>query len=334
MVTIVEIAEATGVPIKTAARILSGETKRSKHRDKVLACAEKMGYVRDEHAATMRTGKSPLIGLVVPSIDNPFYTSSIQTFHDRLRESDFAMMLACSFGDHDTISEVLERLRAYKVSGVIFNGSEGDFSEEHQVLLARMQEEGRPVVLIGRERGELPVDQVNIDNRSAVNAAVDHLAERGFKHPAFIGGDPDNATIRQRLKGFKAGVKEHGFTYRDEWISMGPTGAAEVKERVNWLVSRERRPDALVCVNDLTAISALKACLEEGLRVPKDIAIIGFDDIEAAQYTHPALTSLHQPMEQIITESTQLLIARLEGRETGPPKKRLYEPTLVVRGST
>jgi DNA-binding LacI/PurR family transcriptional regulator len=115
---------------------------------------------------------------------------------------------------------------------------------------------------------------------------------------------------------------------------MGPGEAASVKERVNWLVTRERRPDALVCMNDVTAISAMKASLEQGLRVPEDIGIIGFDDIEAAQFTHPGLTTLHQPMEQIIRESVQLLIARLAGTEKGPTKKRLYKPELIVRGST
>lgn len=333
--TIYEIANKAGVSPKTAARILSGETKRSKGREAVLAWAERLGYVRNASAANLRTGRSQLIGLIVPFIDNPYYTRIIQEFHDALAQVGFKALVSCSFGQTGDIVSSLKVYQAHSVDGILFNGSEGELTTEITTMLSQFQESGKPVILVGRYVDALQVDQVNLDNQKGIAQAVQHLVDRGHRGLAFLGGSRHNRTMQARSEGFVTTLRELGLEVRDDWMSFGETTLADAQGRAGALLGQKgNRPEAIVCGNDLLAMAALKACRRHRLSVPGEVAITGFDDIEQASLCEPELTTVRQPIPRIARECVDQLLRRLNGEGAGEPRRLLYQPELVIRESS
>lgn len=337
MPTIYEIAEKAGVSPKTAARILSGETKRSKGRKAVLEWAGKLGYVRNAHAANLRTGRSQLVGLLVPYIDNPYYTHVIQEFHDALVDRDFQVIVACSFGKSEEIVAALKVFRSYNVDGIFFNGSEGKFTGEITDLLGKFEEAGKPVTLIGRNRGRLAVDQADVENAAGIAKAVSYLSGKGHRRIAFVGGRKSNRTMQARCEGFRRGLRDAGRPDCDEWVSLGEASPADAGRRATEILNPGKddsdRPSAIVCGNDLMAMGVIKAILKSERKVPEDVSVTGFDDIEQASLFIPGLTTLRQPIDRIARDCVKQFVQRLSEKDFGKPRQFLYEPELVVRES-
>jgi LacI family transcriptional regulator len=333
MATIYEVAKQAGVSPKTAARILAGDEGRPKNRERVLAAARKLGYVRNQQAANLRSGKSGLIGVIVPDISNPFYPVFIQSIHDTVAGYGYQILLSSTFGK---ISEEVHALRTFEVNrveGIILNASEGEGDEACDSLIQRFIERGVPVVLAGRPARSLPVDEIVIRNASATKRATNYLLKIGRKQIAFISGARDKAGSFERLEGFQDALKEAGITPNPLWIHYGDFTAESGKQQTHQLLSGNSRPTAIVAANDLLALGAIRACHELKLRVPQDVAIIGFDDIAVAQLVTPALTTLQQPQRQIAREVVALMMQRIQSKDLSAPRRLAYEPELVIRES-
>ena len=334
MATIYEISEASGVSPKTVARILAGESKRSKNRDKVLKCARDLGYVRNANAANLRTGKTSLVGVLVPFIDNPYYTQFAQELHNALAKHHLQPLIACSFGRTMEFNSALKAFRSYNVDAILINSSQGSLSEETSELLNYFQSVKKPLMLIGRSSENPTIDQADIDNSNGIEKIVDYLVAKGHTRIAFIGGRASSLTPSARLRGYRLGMEKAGLPISDKLISLGEGSPQDAAQRVQQLLAETSpRPTALVCNNDMMAIAAIKTCRRAGLRVPEDIAVTGFDDIEFASMMEPALTTLHQPISQIASDCVKRLVERLHAEEPPVPRQFLYETELVVRDS-
>lgn len=334
MATIYEIAEKAGVSPKTAARILAGESKRSKHHERVLEWARRLGYVRNVSAANLRSKRTQLVGLLVPFVDNPYYTQVIQAFHDTLGDRGFRVLLACSFGQSDEILSALDLFRSYGVDGILVNGSEGELPAEATRRLQQFRDEKRAVILIGRNSEEHALDQADVANAAGIAAMVDHLVERGHQRIGFIGGSPSNGANQARHEGYLRGLANHRLEARDEWASSGTATPEDAGRRALGVLAGDPRPTALVCGNDLMALGVLKACREAGMEVPGELAVTGFDDIAAASLVVPGLTTMRQPYGQLARACTELLEGRIHAESPDPPTRLLLDTRLVVRGST
>jgi len=332
MANIYEIAESAGVSSNTAARILAGGSKRSKHHAKVLACAKALGYVRNQQAANLRTGRSRLIGILVPHIDNPFYTKFLQEMHDALIGKGYQSLIACSFGKSNDMLAALKLFETYNVDGIALDISEGTLTPEINQLLQRMRKRKRPVVITGAQLHDIDYDHLYLDNKSALAKLVRHLSLRGHKTVGFLGGMADNLNIKNRLDSLKQSLREQGLTIRPEWIALGNPALPAVLQRAHQLLHSDDRPSALVCTSDMIAMAAMRAATEVGLRVPQDIAISGFDDIEQAGLMTPGLTTLRQPMGVMAKDIVELLLRPKKPREKAVQEKR-YEAELIIRES-
>jgi DNA-binding LacI/PurR family transcriptional regulator len=333
MVTICEVATLAQVSPKTAARILAGESGRPGNHEKVMTAARKLGYVRNQQAANLRSGKSGLLGVIVPDITNPFYPVFFQTIHDIASALGYQILLSSTFGKLKDEIHALRMFEVNRVEGIVLNASEGESDEECDAILNRFLARGVPVVLAGRPARGLKVDEIVLRNVEAVERAVAYLVKTGHRRLGFIGGAPQNFASQERLRGFTRGLDAAGLKLDTRWITHGDFSADSGRRQALTQLALTPRPTALVAMNDSLAIGALKACEELRLRVPHDVAVTGFDDITLAPLVNPALTTLRQPQEQIARECVNLLINRIKTGKLGPPKKLIYDPDLIVRAS-
>jgi DNA-binding LacI/PurR family transcriptional regulator len=334
MSTIYEVAHLAGVSPKTAARILAGESPKSKNRAFVLKCAGQLGYVRNQQAANLRIGKSGLVGILVPYIDNPFYTKFLQEMHNALRTHNSQCLIACSFGKSENMLAALHHFEAYNIDGLVVDVNEGSLSPQTQEILQHMQRRGRPVIITGAQLPNKYYDHFYLDNINAMDKVVRHLSSRGHKLIGFVGGIESNPNIHSRLDGLKKAIKSLKLTTKDEWIGLGDSSAAAVQQRAFQILRLPKRPTAIACTSDMIAIAVMKAAHELNLQVPRDIAVVGFDDIDIASLSNPGLTTVKQPM-QVMAQDIGILLAEKQ-RKAKESKLfvRHYEPELIIREST
>ncbi|MDX2186463.1 MAG: LacI family DNA-binding transcriptional regulator [Opitutaceae bacterium] len=333
MATIYEIADKAGVSPKTAARILAGESLKSKHRTQVLACADELGYVRNQQAANLRTGRSRLVGVLVPYIDNPFYTSFLQEVHNALSSKRYHALIACSFGEAETMLDAMRLFEAYNIDGLVLNVSEGELTPPVLTRLREMQRREKPVIIAGGPKQNTPHDHFFLDDPRAMGLAVNHLAERGHRKIAFLGATETNPTIQNRLSGYRLALKRLQIDPNPTWVSLGDASLHHVSDRVRAILRGKDKPTAFVCTSDMIAMAAIRTAVGEGLRVPKDVAVVGFDDIDQAAYMNPSLTTMRQPIHEMAEAIVELALHRLESNAL-PVQQRRYDAQIVVRDST
>ena len=332
MATIYEVAKAANVSPKTAARILAGESSRPQNRERVMAAAKRLGYVRNQQAANLRSGKSGLLGLIIPSITNPYYPWFFQAIHDIALQRGYQILLSSVSGGHDEVVRALRMMEANQVEGLLFNMSEWDDRESLEILerfLARKQ----PVINGGTNLGKLEADEIVIKNATGVAKATNYLIKTGHKKVAFISGPQVALGNRERLEGYTKSMKSAGLKVKEGWICEGTADFEEGLDLAMNLLRRSDRPSAIVCATDLIAIGALKAAHALGLSVPGDVAVTGFDDIPWARLATPSLTTLRQPQNRIAKESVNLLVDRIAEGDVSNPKRLMFEPDLIIRES-
>ena len=226
----------------------------------------------------------------------------------------------------------LKMFRSYNVDGVFLNGSEGELTPEIMGLLEQFQNIGKPVMLSGCNRGSIVVDQANA---VGIVKVVTYLARQGHERIAFVGGRKANATQNARLEGFQEGLEKCGIPRNDAWISFGETSPIDAGRRCAKILAttEPKRPTAIVCGNDIMAMGVIKTILKSGLKVPKDMAVTGFDDIEQASLFVPGITTLRQPIDRIALDCVNLFARRVAESDFSNPQQLLHEPELVVRES-
>ena len=302
-VTSTDVARAAGVSQAVVSRAFSPEGKiADKTRAKVLSVAKKLGYHPNALARSLVTQRSGLVGVIIGDITNPFYAPVLMELSKRLGAEGREVLLL-NVEDDDSLKGALERAQAYRVEAVIATAI---------TLSSRMVEtfskSGIPVILFNRYTGRGDVYAVSCDNVAGGARVADAFIGAGHTRFAFIGGKPDTSTNRDRREGFAARLRERGFelgaaieqAYSYRW---GFEGAKA-------LYSDQSAPDALFCNNDTVALGALDALrFELGLKVPEDVSVIGFDDIEAASWPVYALTTIRQETGAMIEATVGLLEA-------------------------
>ncbi|GAB5562205.1 MAG: LacI family DNA-binding transcriptional regulator [Synoicihabitans sp.] len=332
MATIYEVAEAAGVSPKTAARILAGASARAKNRDSVMAAAKKLGYVRNQQAANLRSGKSGMIGLIIPSITNPYYPWFFQRVHDAALRKGYQVLLSSVSGGHNEVVKALHMMEANRVEGLLFNMSEWDDRESLDIL-ERFIERRQPVIIGGTNLGKLAADEIVIKNVEAVEKATHYLIKTGHKKIAFISGPLAALGNRERLEGYLLAMKKAKLPVREGWACEGSGDFEEGLDGGLSLLRRDDAPTAIVCSTDLAAMGVLKAAAILDLKVPEDVAVTGFNDLPWARLTNPSLTTLRQPLNRIVRETINLLVERIQSGEVSNPRRLVYEPELVIRDS-
>jgi LacI family transcriptional regulator len=326
-----DVAERAGVSVGTVSNVLNNPAKVSpKSVERVLAVIEELGYVRNEAARQLRAGRSTTIGLIVLDVRNPFFTDVARGAEDEAARHSLSVILGNSDEDSAREAAYLDLFEEQRVHGVLISPY-GDVSHR----LSRLRSRGIPAVLVDRVSDDERFSSVSVDDVAGGRLAVGHLLDTGRRRIAFAGGPFGIRQVSDRYTGALAAVSGHPDASL-EVLELTALTVLEGHRAGEALLARPpaERPDAVFAANDLVAMGLLQALVMPGsIRVPDDIALIGFDDIDFSSAAVVPLSSVRQPSQLIGRTALQLLIE--EAADPGlAPRQRVFQPELVVRAST
>ncbi|MFB9376523.1 LacI family DNA-binding transcriptional regulator [Kineococcus gynurae] len=331
-VGIKDVAREAGVSVGTVSNVLNRPDKVTPAvREQVEATIRRLGYVRNESARQLRAGSSRTIALVVLDVANPFFADVISGAEEAAEDVGALVVVANSAGDPGREARHLARLEAQQVMGVLLSPVRTQTSEEVDGIDLR----STPVVLVDRGTASSRAPSVAVDDVRGGELAGAHLRARGHTSIAFVGGPEHLAQVRDRLAGLRlaahGGARVEVLTVPDLSIRAGSAAAAQLF--ATW-PGREGRPTAVFCANDLLALGVLNECIRRGVRVPDDLAIVGYDDISFAGTAAVPLTSVRQPREQLGRTAVELLLETVADPGGGRRRHVLFTPDLVERESS
>lgn len=329
-VSVRDVAVAASVSVGTVSNVLNRPDKVAAETvARVLAAIEELGFVRNDAARQLRAGRSRSIGLVVLDAGNPFFADVARGAETRAQEDGLSVLLGNSDDDASREAGYLDLFREQRVNGVLITPASGTADK-----LARMQDAGTPVVLVDHEIPGSTFCSVSVDDVEGGYLAVRHLLEIGRRRIAFIGGPASIAQVTNRLRGARRAVDEAPDASL-EVIEMPALTVLNGRAAGEALVERAVRPDAIFAANDLLAVGLLQAfSMFNTLRVPEDIALIGYDDIDFASATVVPLSSIRQPAQLIGHTAVELLLRSISDPGGDYERNVRFRPELVVRQST
>jgi LacI family transcriptional regulator len=327
-VSIQDVARVAGVSSATVSRVLTGaRSVRPDSAAAVHAAVAQLNYRPNQLGRALRRQTSLVIGMVVPSIDNPFFPAVIQTVERNLRERGYALLLSTSEDDPQVEAERVEMLVDRQVDGLLISPCRRSESKDAVVDAA-----GRvPLVQIDRAIDGRSIDFIGVDDAWGIASIVDLITDMKPRYVAYLGGKLTNWSGNARHAAFRALTSERRRHLRTV-IRLGEFSEAWGHEAAIELLSSDKPPDAFVCGNDLIAVGVVEACEELGLNVPSDVVVSGYDDIPLARMCRPPLTTVRQPVDELSARAVELLLDRTrEPRRR--PRQVLLKTDLVIRNS-
>jgi LacI family transcriptional regulator len=324
--TIADVARAAGVSIATVSRVLSPgavpHPVRADTADRVRQAARRLNFVPSPLARGLAARRSGLIGLVVPDLADPHYPQIASGVEDGARQAEMGVLICNTLGEIERLAEYLQLLEARRVDVIVLSGATSLSGVELQMV----QRCSVPMVLIGRPAIPVPWPHVSIDNHMGARLATHHLLAIGRTRVVHLSGPPTQTTMADRSRGY---MEEMDGRVLDIVESNGTPddGYARLRARLD----REPRPDAVFAATDRLAIAALALAADRSLHVPRDLAVVGFDDIPLARQLRPALSSVSQPAYELGSVAIEIA-RRLGAGEAVQP--RVLAPRLIEREST
>ncbi|MDZ7822877.1 MAG: LacI family DNA-binding transcriptional regulator [Ahrensia sp.] len=299
-------------------------------REKVKARAIEMGYIYNRRAASLRTQKSGILGVVVHDIMNPFYGEILRAIEMELDRSRQTFILSNHYDRVEKQRDFIETLMQLGADGVIMSPAIDTPPED----IARMQKNGMPAVFIARSVQDVDMPVFRGDDKFGINLATNHLIALGHKRIAFIGGTDKTSTGRDRYEGYVSAMRKAGLETKNDWRIEGPRSKAAGFEAASQFLTLQDKPTAAVCWNDLVAIGLMNGIARAGLTPGVDISVTGYDDLEEAAIATPALTTVHNGQPEVGRLAARALLDRIEGKHTPDGELTLIKPELHIRQST
>jgi DNA-binding LacI/PurR family transcriptional regulator len=325
-----DVARAAGVSVKTVSNVLADHVHVSEGtRGRVLAAVEQLGYRVNPFASRLRSGRTGVIAFALPHLYQPYFGDVAERVIAEGERRGLTVVIEPTDALADREHAVLSGARRQQVDGAILSPAALGVAE-----LQAVRVEG-PLVLLGPRLEAPPADQVVMDDRGASRTAVAHLLASGRRRIAAVGTTPDGGSADEREAGYRDALAAAGvpvdpalLLQAPDWDRRSSGAAAAVR-----LLASGAPFDAVFCFNDAMAFGVLRVLASRGLRVPEDVAVVGFDNTEQSRFSTPPLTSVDPGQEQIARTAVELLVQRIEGR-TGPPEVVVADHHLVVRESS
>lgn len=314
----------------TVSRVINGrEGVDAGTQRKVEEAIEALDYVPNRVARGLISHKTETIGLIVPDVVNPFFSPVVRGAETTARKAGYRVLLCNSEGDLRLEREYIEDLVSHRVEGLIIAPANDQSRHSVFPLLRR----DFPVVLIDRALPDLDCDLIVSDSATGARRLVEHLISIGHRDIAHLTDAEDTSTGRERLRGYREGLEAAGIPYREEFVfrtTVDQIGGFRATQQV---LTLDPLPTAIFTVNNMTVVGAMQALRERGMTVPKDMALVCFDDVEHLAVLSPFLTVIDQPAETFGNLGAQLLLERIAGK-AGPRSRRiLLQTDLIIRSS-
>jgi DNA-binding LacI/PurR family transcriptional regulator len=328
--TIFDIAKELSISKSTVSRALTGHPSvKAETRQAVVDLANKLDYQRNMLAISLIKSKSSTIGIIVPEFMTSFFPQIIFGIHAKASDAGYHVLIMQSNESYETEVASAKVLLANQIDGLLVSLSKETRNFEH---LQIFQRKGIPIVFFNRVCEDMEAPKVVVDDYYGAFNAVEHLIKTGKKRIAHLAG-PDTLQIsRKRLHGYLDALKKNNVPVYDDLIIKYDLTLDKVNIYVKHLLDLDHPPDALFAINDPTAIRAIQVIKSKGLRIPEDIAVIGFSNDYGGELMDPSLTTVAQPLEEMGRIATQLLIDQIEKDSTKPILREL-KTRLIIRKS-
>ncbi len=330
MATIYDIAKLAGVSPATVSRALNqkGQVKEET-RKKILEIAEELNYSPNYLARSLKKKRTFTIALIISDVTNPFFTTLARGVEDKASDQGFNTIFCNTDEDPAKEKEYIDLMLKKRVDGlVVASCSNGD-------TLLGLKEKEVPVVLVDRKIEDFDGDSVVGDSKEAAYELIRHLTEvHGFREIAMITGPVTISTSKDRVAGYQRALQEAGIPVKPEWIMMG-----SYKEDFGYQIAtrffgeKKKLPQAVFAGNNFIAIGIVRAARERGIKIPEDLALVVFDDLESASLLYPFLTVAKQPAYTMGSLATQFLLERIEKREIREKREVVLKVETIIRRS-
>ncbi len=331
MATIRDVARRAGVSVATVSHVINDTHYVSPELyQRVMAAVKELNYRPNRLARALSRKAIPLLALVVPDIGNPYWSCVARAVQDVTDQYGYSVIVCSTDGLLQREVRFLRSLSGW-VSGLILH----PYHVTYEHVNPLMGDDVSVVILgdyMSEEEQTSNWDHVHGDNERGAQAAVEHLLGLGHRRIAFIQGPPGTPSSMRRLAGFRRALGSAGLPVDESLLISGDYTREAGREGIMALLAREAPPTAVFCANDLIALGAMETAQQAGWRVPQDISIIGFDDIDEAGRAVPPLTTICQPPRRLGTLAAETLIERINGR--AEPKRVLLQFSLIARQST
>jgi LacI family transcriptional regulator len=327
--TIVEVAQHAGVSITTVSHALSGKRRvAAATRARIEESIRELGYRPNAFARGLRTERSHMVALIIPDITNPYYPTLARAMQDALHAGGYQTLVGSTDGHRDQERSFLNDSLQRRVDGIAFASFETTARMLGSVLDADI-----PLVSIGTTIRHRDVDCVRTDDVAGSLDATAYLIQKGYAPIGMIGGPPGMSPSDHRLEGYRTALGNAGIRCDPRIVATGDFTRAGGATAMGALLRGRVLPRAVFCANDLMAIGAMDAIRDASLRVPDDVAIVGYDDIEAASLVTPDLTTVVNPAYEMGRTCGRLLLERMTGRRDGTRVEVVVPHRLVPRAS-
>lgn len=328
---ITAVARKARVSTATVSRTINDSPSVSpKTAERVRRAIEQLGFYPDVNARALGSGRSSLYGLIISDITNPFFPELVKAFEDVAVTHNKEILIANTNYDRARMERCVTRMLQRKVDGVAIMTSEMD--ERLQEVFSRRK---IPLVFLDIRAAGVGVSSVRIDYRAGMLQAFEHLIELGHKDIAFLTGPLTLASAQVRFETFQQALQQHGMSHDHRRTAEGNHRVEGGYKAMLQVLDSGAKTTAVLCSNDLTAIGAMEAIYEKGLRIPDDISLVGYDDIQLSAYTHPGLTTVSVPRTELA--NTAFLSLLQMGDKTAlrtSGEEHIFTPKLVRRRST
>jgi len=333
VVTVKDIAQHVGVSPSTVSRVLSGANTgmiSGETRKRVLEAAAKLGYTPNTMARALRGKQTKLLGVIVREISDPFFASFISLLITSARDLGYQIVLGHAHSDPQEAIRIGAVLDTRHLDGIFVLGD----LHNDDTALKQLLQSNRVVVAMCRGQNPLWIPKVNVDNFAGVEMMLNHLLQLGHRRIVFIDGGW-LGDLRDRRDAFEQYIKDHNlqadFLCVEAQVNDGDGGYAAMLK----IITRFPRPTAVFAADDMIAIGALKAAMNSGLSVPRDISVVGFDDIYMSRFVTPTLTTVRQPIEEMSNRAMELIVDLIAKHEVAENERSIkIQPELVVRESS
>ena len=339
--TINDVARLARVSTSSVSNLLNGRSQRmrAETRDRIRLAIEELGYTPNLAARQLKTGHSMIIGLIVPSVANPFFGYFARSIEEAAMARGYQVLLGNSDRDPKRERQYAEELWGSGVRGIIFGTS-----LEQYTHLQSLVEKGLHIVAFDRTTrldDHLNIDCIGVDNVQATRLLMKHLISLGHRRIGFVSGPIVTMSRIDRLRGYRESLAEAGIEMDAGLIwegvtdNFGDTTTVELgRQGAHDLLGRSNPPSAIIAINDMYAFGVYAGARDLGMSVPHDVSVAGIDNIPLTEVVDPALTTVQQPIDEIARLAVNCLVSRIEGNTSEPPNHQTLSPKLIVRNST
>lgn len=328
-ITIKDVAQLAEVSIATVSRTLSGKDKVSPIlAERVLAAMKELQYQPNDVARALKIKESRSIGLMIPDIENPFFPALVRGVQDAAKKQNYAVILCNTDGRIEEETKYIKFLYSKRVDGIVFTES-----VDNKQSISLLDSLGIPVVLLDRRVEGMHASAVTTDNRLGAFMATEHLIELGKRRIAFVNGSLKLSSGADRARGYQDALASYNILYDKNLAFSGAFTYESGYDAADKLLFSRQKFDSVFASNDMMAIGVIECLSKYGIRVPEDVAVVGFDDIRMAAWYKPLLTTVRQPVYKMGQYAIKLLVEQIIGQRDSYYEK-IFIPELIIRQSS